>query len=90
MANDNSMSFCDLLLFILDDFLSKPKYEEIRNSVGKLIGSRLVLSRVTPHNARLDYVCVAANVNGETRKTVNVPWPSRGNNYGIESTYANL
>ncbi|XP_020913943.1 signal peptide, CUB and EGF-like domain-containing protein 3 [Exaiptasia diaphana] len=51
------------------DFLGKPKYEEIRNDSAKLVGSRLVLSNVTPHNARLDYVCVAANVNGETRKT---------------------
>ncbi|KXJ30175.1 hypothetical protein AC249_AIPGENE13142 [Exaiptasia diaphana] len=60
---------------IPDDFLAKPKFEEIRDAGGKLVGSRLHLLDVTPENARLDYVCVAANVNGETRKTVNVPWP---------------
>ncbi|KAK3696483.1 hypothetical protein QZH41_011793, partial [Actinostola sp. cb2023] len=55
------------------DFLGKLKNEEIRNGVGKLVGSRLVITRTSQHNADLDYVCVAANRNGETRKTVTIP-----------------
>lgn len=64
----------DYSFFNPDDFLGKVKYQELTNNGGDVLGASMSVYHSSRHNADLEYVCVAENVNGKTERSVKVPF----------------